>query len=184
MSDDAAGLVEARTRAWLEHAVIGLNLCPFAKAPHVKGQIRYVVTETGEPAALLELLAAEIRALVASDPEQIETTLVIHPKALVDFDDYNDFLDAADAVLDALDAAGVLQIATFHPAYRFAGSASGDIANATNRSPYPMLHLLREASVDRAVVAFPDAETIYQRNVETLEALGADGWRRLSARWR
>ena len=172
-----------RTRAWIEHAVVGLNLCPFAKAPMVKGQIRYVVSETDDPRVLLALLCDEMRALVAADPARIETTLVIHPNVLNDFEDFNDFLGAADAGLEDLGYEGVLQLASFHPHYRFEGTEADDVSNATNRAPYPTLHLLREASVDRAVEAFPEAEAIYESNVRTLEALGADGWRALSARW-
>ena len=183
-NDRATRRAVERTRAWLEHAVIGLNLCPFAKAPHAKGQIRCVATPTDDPRVLLELLCDEIRRLVDVDPAQCETTLLIHPNVLVDFDDYNDFLGAAEAALNDLGADGVLQIASFHPAYRFDGAQADDIANATNRSPHPMLHLLREASVDRAVDAFPDASSIYERNIATLDALGAAGWERLSERWR
>jgi hypothetical protein len=173
----------ARTQAWIEHAVVGLNLCPFAKAPMIKGQIRYVVSETDDPRVLLASLCDEMHALVATDPARIETTLVIHPNVLDDFEDFNDFLGAADAALADLGYEGVLQIASFHPHYRFEGAADDDLSNATNRAPYPTLHLLREASVDRAVEAFPQAEAIYESNVRTMETLGADGWRALSARW-
>jgi len=173
----------ARTQAWIEHAVVGLNLCPFAKAPMIKGQIRYVVSETDDPRVLLASLCDEMHALVATDPARIETTLVIHPNVLDDFEDFNDFLGAADAALADLGYEGVLQIASFHPHYRFEGVADDDVSNATNRAPYPTLHLLREASVDRAVEAFPQAEAIYESNVRTMETLGADGWRALSARW-
>jgi len=173
-----------RTQAWIEHAVVGLNLCPFAKAPMAKGQIRYVVSETDVPRVLLALLCDEMHALVAADPAGIETTLVIHPNVLNDFEDFNDFLGAADAGLEDLGYEGVLQLASFHPHYRFEGTEADDVSNATNRAPYPTLHLLREASVDRAVEALPQAEAIYESNVRTLEALGADGWRALSARWR
>jgi len=180
VSEDAI----TRTQAWIEHAVVGLNLCPFAKAPMAKGQIRYVVSETDDPRVLLALLCDEMHALVAADPARIETTLVIHPNVLNDFEDFNDFLGAADAGLEDLGYDGVLQLASFHPHYRFEGTEADDVSNATNRAPYPTLHLLREASVDRAVEAFPQAEAIYESNVQTLEALGAEGWRELSARWR
>ena len=179
VSEDAI----ARTQAWIEHAVVGLNLCPFAKAPMVKGQIRYVPSETDDPRVLLDLLCDEMRALIAADPVRIETTLVIHPNVLNDFEDFNDFLGAADAALADMGYEGVLQIASFHPQYRFEGTDADDVSNATNRAPYPTLHLLREASVDRAVEALPQAEAIYESNVRTLEALGAEGWRALSARW-
>ena len=173
----------ARTRAWVEQAVVGLNMCPFAKAPMAKGQIRYVLCATDDPRVLLDLLCDEMRTLAAADPARVETTLLVHPNVLEDFDDYNDFLGAADAALADLGFEGVLQIASFHPDYRFDGSAADDIGNATNRSPHPTLHLLREASVDRAVQAIPEAQRIVENNARTLEALGATGWARLTERW-
>jgi hypothetical protein len=176
------GEILAATKHWLEKAVIGLNLCPFAKAVYVKDQIRYVVSRAESPEALLAELTAELQALVAADPEETDTTLLIHPRALEDFLDYNEFLGVADAAVAELELEGVLQIASFHPHYQFAGSDADDIANYTNRSPYPMLHLLREASVDRAVAAFPEAAEIYERNVATLRLLGREGWRRLGLR--
>jgi hypothetical protein len=179
MSADAV----ERTRAWVEHAVVGLNLCPFAKAPMVKGQIRYVVSETTDPRTLLDELCAQMEALVATDPSEVETTLLIHPNVLGDFLDFNDFLDAAEAALVELGHEGVLQIASFHPDYQFDGSEPDDLGNASNRAPYPTLHLLREASVERAVEAFPEAEAIFENNLRTLEALGADGWDTLRAKW-
>jgi hypothetical protein len=169
------------TRLWLENAVIGLNLCPFAKAVHTKGRIRWVLSAATDTDALLEELGQEMRLLAASDSEQIDTTLIVHPQVLGDFLDYNDFLDLADAALDALDLVGVLQVASFHPDYQFAGTEPDDIENCTNRSPYPCLHLLREASVDAAVSAFPDAEEIFERNQETLRALGWSGWQDANA---
>ena len=169
------------TRAWVTRAVVGLNLCPFAKAPLVKGQIGFVVCETREPQALLDELCAQMRSLAQADPEQLETTLLIHPNVLGDFAEFNDFLDLADGALDALGYVGVLQVASFHPRYQFAGSAPDDLSNATNRAPYPTLHLLREASVERAVAAFPAAETIFEANIRRLEALGAAGWAELQA---
>ena len=165
-----------RTRAWVERAVVGLNLCPFAKAPMVKGQIRYVLDETDDPRELLESLCAEMRALVDADPALVETTLLVHPNVLGDFTDFNDFLDAADAALEDLELDGVLQIASFHPQYQFAGTDADDLGNATNRSPYPTLHLLREASVDRAVAAFAQPDSIVEANLRTLESLGREGW--------
>jgi hypothetical protein len=170
------------TQAWLEKAVIGLNLCPFAKAVHGKGQIRWVLSEATTAEALLAELMAELQTLAAADPERIDTTLLIHPQVLGDFLDYNDFLDVADAALEELGLEGTLQIASFHPRYQFAGTEPDDAGNLINRSPYPTLHLLREASVDRAVAAYPEAEAIYERNIETLQALGADGWRQLMQR--
>jgi hypothetical protein len=169
----------AATRHWLEQAVIGLNLCPFAKAVHVKEQIRWVESPARDAQGLLDDLLRELQLLAAADPETVETTLLIHPHALNDFLDYNDFLDVADAAIDELGLTGVLQVASFHPNYQFAGTAPDDVENLSNRSPHPMLHLLREDSIDRAVAAFPDTATIYERNIETLRRLGADGWRRL-----
>ena len=178
-----ADAVIAQTRAWVEHAVVGLNLCPFAKAPMAKGQIRYVVSETNDPRVLLDELCAQMTELVAADPAQTETTLLIHPNALLDFLDFNDFLEAADAALEELGLDGVLQIASFHPDYQFDGTEPDDPGNSSNRSPYPTLHLLREASVDRAVEAFPEAEAIFENNLRTLEALGPQGWAALQAKW-
>lgn len=174
-SPDSETVVET-TRRWVERAVIGLNLCPFAKAPYAKDQIRYVVSAACDPEALLGDLVAELRILAEADPGQIETTLLIHPRVLQDFLDYNDFLDVADAAVTELNLEGVLQVASFHPQYRFAGTKEDDISNYSNRSPYPCLHLLREASVDKAVEAFPEAEKIYLQNIATLEDLGHAGW--------
>lgn len=168
----------ALTRRWLERAVIGLNLCPFAKAVHVKQQIRYVLSDASTPEALLEQLAEELVLLRDTPAEQIDTTLIVHPDVLQDFLDYNDFLDNADAAVEALDLQGILQVASFHPQYQFAGTAPDDIGNYTNRAPYPTLHLLREDSVERAVAAFPDADVIVERNLQTLEKLGLEGWQR------
>jgi hypothetical protein len=167
------------TEAWLQKAVIGLNLCPFAKAVHVKQQIRWVQSQARDTEALLDDLVAELQTLAAADPELVDTTLLVHPLVLGDFADYNDFLDLADAALVELDLDGVLQIASLHPRYQFADTQIDDIGNYSNRSPYPTLHLLREDSIDRAVAAVPDAEHIYERNIETLEALGHAGWQRL-----
>jgi uncharacterized protein len=171
------------TRAWVEHAVVGLNLCPFAKSPMVKGQIEYVLSDTADPRVLLAELCVQMQRLVAADPALIETTLLIHPNVLGNFADFNDFLGAADATLEDLGLEGVLQIASFHPHYQFEGTAPDDVGNASNRSPYPTLHLLREASVERAVEAFPEAEAIFENNLRTLEALGTEGWVALQARW-
>jgi hypothetical protein len=174
----------AETRAWVQRAVVGLNLCPFAKAPMAKGQIRYVVCEASDPQALLDALCAQMHELVAADPEQVETALVIHPNVLRDFGEFNEFLDLADAALDELGYDGVLQVASFHPQYQFAGTALSDVSNATNQSPYPTLHLLREDSMDRAVAGFPQADAIFEANIRTLEALGAEGWAALQAKCR
>jgi hypothetical protein len=167
------------TRRWIERAVIGLNLCPFAKAVYVKQQVRLVLSDASTPEALLEELAEELLRLRDTPAEEIDTTLIVHPFVLEDFLDYNDFLDNADAALDALDLQGILQVASFHPQYQFAGTAPDDAGNYTNRSPWPTLHLLREDSVERAVAAFPDPDVIVERNLETLEKLGTQGWKQL-----
>ena len=159
--------------------MIGLNLCPFAKAVQVKDQIRYVLSEATTAEALLEELAAELVWLHDTDPAVVDTTLLIHPQVLTDFYDYNDFLDQVDTAIDALGLEGELQVASFHPDYQFADSDYDDPANCTNRSPYPVLHLLREASVERAVAAFPDPDEIVERNIAALEKLGTEGYRRL-----
>lgn len=179
-SPDPATVI-AQTRAWLEHAVIGLNLCPFAKAVHAKGQVRYVVSDATEPEALLAQLLDEMTLLVESAAAEIDTTLLIHPQVLQDFLDFNDFLGLAEEALAEAGHEGVLQVASFHPRFQFAGTDVDDITNATNRAPYPTLHLLREASVDRAVAAFPEADAIFEANMQTMEALGADGWAALQA---
>lgn len=171
--------VIAATRNWLEKAVIGLNLCPFAKAVHVKQQVRYVVSNATTPEALLETLMDELQRLSDTDPETIDTTLLIHPFVLNDFLDYNEFLDVADAAVEDMQLDGELQVASFHPDYQFADSDVNDIGNYSNRSPYPILHLLREESIDRAVEAFPEAADIFDKNIETLKKLGHDGWDKL-----
>jgi len=175
-------LVLARTRAWLTEVVIGLELCPFAKPVHVKGQIRYFVSPAETPEELLQDFLHELHALSLADPVLIDTTLVIHPCTLSDFSEYNDFLSVVEFALQDLGFEGKLQVASFHPDYCFAGNSADDLANHVTRSPYPMLHLLREASVDRAVAVFPDASRIVDKNIATLRSLGLEGWRRLMAR--
>ncbi|MEZ5465614.1 MAG: DUF1415 domain-containing protein [Lysobacteraceae bacterium] len=168
--------VIAATRRWLERAVIGLNLCPFARAPHVRGQVRFVVSAAAQVDALADDLVAELRYLAEADPEQVETTLLIHPQVLGDFLAYNDFLDVADAVLEELELDGVIQVASFHPQYQFADTAADDIENFSNRSPYPTLHLIREDSLSRVIDSIEDPDAIYERNIERLRALGRAGW--------
>ena len=172
-------IVIADTRAWLERAVIGLNLCPFAKSVHVKGQVFYAVSRATTPQALLEDLMTELKELAAIDAKVRDTTLLIAPDCLQDFLDFNDFLSDADRALVDLELDGVLQIASLHPRYQFAGTLEDDITNFTNRSPYPTLHLLREDSIDRAVAAFPNPESIFEVNMQTMERLGLDGWKAL-----
>lgn len=174
-------VVTAATRGWLTEIVIGLELCPFAKPVHAKGQIRYFVSSAEDPEALLQDLLNEMQALTDADPSAVDTTLLIHPRVLSDFLEYNDFLSVAEFALEDRGLAGQLQIASFHPHYQYAGNSPEDLANYVTRSPYPMLHLLREASVDRAVDVFPDASLIVEKNIKTLRTLGLDGWRRLMA---
>jgi len=175
----SAETIVSATQAWVEKAVIGLGLCPFAKAVQIKKQVRYVVSTADTPEALLTDLANELQKLVNTDPNELDTTLLIHPYTLTDFLDFNDFLDLADETLETQDLVGEIQIASFHPHYQFADTASDDIENYTNRSPFPTLHLLREASIDRAVAAFPDAADIFEKNIETLQKLGQEGWNEL-----
>lgn len=169
----------AETRAWVDRAVIGLNLCPFAKAVQVKGLVRYVVSEAADGAALVDHLRDELQLLVDADHTKIDTTLLIHPRVLTDFVEFSSFLPTANAVLKSLGLTGTLQVASFHPNYQFADTEADDVTNATNCSPYPTLHLLREESIDRAVAAFPDPEAIYANNMRTLDALGKEGWEAL-----
>ena len=183
LSPSAAHVI-AETRAWVDRAVIGLNLCPFAKAVQVKGQVHYVVCASAEPEDLLAALIDELHALANCAPSETDTTLLIHPAALTDFLDFNDFLAVVDDTLDQLGYSGTLQVASFHPQFQFADTGVNDVSNATNRSPYPTLHILREASIDRAVAAFPDPEAIFDANIQTLEDLGADGWAALQAQCR
>jgi hypothetical protein len=172
----AEAQVKADTRRWLERAVIGLNLCPFAKSVHVRGQVHYATyLDTGE-SGLIDAMLAEARALRDASADERDTTLLIAPHVFADFLDFNDFLERAERRMTRAGFDGELQLASFHPRFQFAGTTPGDIGNATNRAPYPTLHLLREASIDRAVDAFPDAEAIFGRNIETLEALGEAGW--------
>ena len=178
-----AALAIAETRAWVRRAVIGLNLCPFARAVDVKDQIRYVFSDATEPETLLATLVVELQRLADTDPEVVDTTMLIHPRVLADFEDFNDFLELADAAVEDLDLDGVLQVASFHPQFQFADTEIDDVTNATNRSPYPTLHLLREESVDRAVAAFPEAEAIFERNMATLEKLGPQGWAAVKKSW-
>ena len=178
-----AELAIAETRAWMRRAVIGLNLCPFARAVDAKDQIRYVFSDATDPETLLATLVVELQRLADTDPALVDTTMLIHPRVLGDFEDFNDFLELADAAVEDLDLDGVLQVASFHPRFQFADTEPDDVTNATNRSPYPTLHLLREDSVDRAVAAFPEAEAIFERNMETLEKLGAQGWADVKKRW-
>lgn len=170
--------IEATTR-WLERAVIGLNLCPFARAPHVQGKLRMRVSHATSTDALLDDLCSELQSLQALSPDECETGLLIHPFVLGDFLDYNDFLDVADAAVQTLGLEGEWQVASFHPHYQFADSAPDDVENCSNRSPFATLHLLRESSIERAMDVMSDTDSIYRRNIDTLQRLGLDGWQAL-----
>ena len=180
MKQASAEVMVQDTLRWLERAVIGLNLCPFAKSVYVKGQVHCTVSAANDLETLRDDLLRELRDLVAHEPAVRDTTVLVVQHLLQDFYDYNDFLNVADDCLLALDLEGVIQIASFHPKYQFAGTDEDDITNFTNRSPYPTLHLIREASIDRAVAAFPDAEAIFEVNMATLNRLGLQGWQDLN----
>ena len=179
-SEVNAQVAIADTQRWLERAVIGLNLCPFAKAVHVKGLIHYAVSEATTPAELLIDLKNELNSRanmgVSGVSIAYDTTLLIAPYCLHDFLDFNDFLTKADKIIAKMKLEGTIQLANFHPEYQFAGTEPDDITNFTNRAPYPTLHLLREASIDQAVDAFPEAEAIFEVNMQTMERLGLKGW--------
>jgi hypothetical protein len=169
----------ADTTKWLQRAVIGLNLCPFAKGVHAKHQIRYVVSNASSAVALLDDFERELHFLTDADPALVDTTLLIAPAAFANFSEFVDFLDLVEVVLMTHRLTGVLQVASFHPDYVFADAEPGDLANYTNRAPYPTLHLIREASLSKATAAFPDSADIYQRNIDTLNKLGLAGWQKL-----
>lgn len=169
-------IVIADTVRWLEKAVIGLNLCPFAKSVHVKGQIHYVVSQATDAEGVAIDLHRELEALAEISPEKRDTTLLILPHALQDFLDFNDFTELADDLVEELDLGGILQVASFHPMFQFEGTDVDDVTNCTNRAPYPTLHLIREDSIDKAVEAFPEAEMIYERNMQVLQEMGIEGW--------
>jgi hypothetical protein len=174
--DAAVETVVRETRDWLERVVIGLNLCPFAKAVHVKGQVHFAVSGATHPRQLLDDLAAELDGLLAHDATVRETTLLMAPGCLHNFLDFNDFLAQADRLLRKRRLQGVVQLASFHPGYQFAGTEVDDVTNFTNRSPYPTLHLLRETSIDRAVEAIAQPEDIFEANMKTMRRLGREGW--------
>jgi hypothetical protein len=177
--DGLEAIVMEDTVRWLERAVIGLNLCPFAKGVHVKGQVHYVVSAATEADTLLADVRRELLALSDISPEVRDTTLLMAPRCMADFLDFNDFTALVDDLVQALDLYGLLQVAFFHPQFQFAGTQLDDVSNCTNRTPYPTLHLLREESIDRAVAVFPEADAIFERNIEVLEGLGTQGWAEL-----
>ena len=171
--------VLAATRRWLEQAVIGLNLCPFAKSVYVKDQVRLVVSRARHLDAFLDDLDRELELLKTTPAEQVDTTLLIHPTLFPDFMVFNDFLNVADEVLEEHELEGVIQIAPFHPDFVFEGEDEGDMSHFTNRSPFPTLHLIREESLEKAIASFGDTDVIYERNIDTLRTLGLSGWKRL-----
>ena len=175
------GKIITATRRWLEKSVIGLNLCPFAESVYHGNRVGFRVSEQRSAAGLLAELRSELTGLQITDPAVCETVLLIHPWVLENFIEYNDFLDVCEATIEELNLEGELQVASFHPQFQFADSQPEDIENYTNRSPFPMLHLLREASIERAIAAVPDTDEIYRRNIRTLRDLGHAGWQRL---WR
>lgn len=167
------------TRLWIEKAVIGLNLCPFARPVYVNDQVRIVVSEARHVDGFLETLDAELDLLANTDPDDLDTTLLVHPTLFPDFLVFNEIVGIAEEAVIEHGLEGILQVASFHPRFQFDGTEPDDIGNYTNRAPYPTLHLIREESLARAVEAYPDPETIYQRNIETMRKLGLDGWRAL-----
>ncbi len=173
--------VLAATRRWLEQAVIGLNLCPFAKSVYVKDQVRLVVSRARHLDAFLDDLDRELELLKTTPAEQVDTTLLVHPALFPDFMVFNDFLNVADDVLVEHELEGVIQIAPFHPGFVFEGEDEGNMSHFTNRSPYPTLHLIREESLEKAIESFGDTDVIFERNIEVLRKLGREGWMRLIA---
>lgn len=167
------------TQRWLERAVIGLNLCPFAKAPHVKGLVHYAVSDAQDSREALDDVAKELDAIAAVDASVRETTLLVVPHCLSDFLEFNEWMAKAERLVRKRRLEGVIQLASFHPQFQFEGTEPDDITNYTNRSPWPIVHLLREESIDRAVESFPEAEAIYEANMATLERIGLEGWQHL-----
>lgn len=174
-------LVETRVRQWLEKAVIGLNLCPFAKSVYMKEQVRIAISDAQDVQVLTATLQDELQMLVDTPPAQIDTTLLVIPCMFEEFHAFNDYLDIADAVLDSMELIGEIQIASFHPLYQFADTEVDDVSNYTNRAPYPVLHLLREDSLDKAAAQYPDPSVIFERNIQVVRELGPAGWQRLLA---
>jgi len=179
MSIDTNEKIIAATQLWLERAVIGLNLCPFAKEVHANKQIRYVVSSATHPEDLLSELMNELEVLAEAPSEKIDTTLLIHPYVLTDFLDQNDFMGVVDEALEDMELDGILQVAGMHPQYQFADTQPDDIENYTSRAPYPLLQIMREASIVKAVAAYPEAEQIFDNNIATLRRLGCTGWNEL-----
>lgn len=177
LTDDAS-IIEAMQR-WVRRAVIGLKLCPFAKSVESHGQVRYIVSRQHRLAGILEDLEREACCLQRAEPALHDTTLLILAEGQAEFLEFHFTVGEAERRLRALKLDGELQLASFHPHYVFADAQPDDIGNYTNRAPWPTLHLLREASIDKAVAAIVDPAEIYERNMQTLRALGAAGWERL-----
>ncbi|HMS25836.1 MAG TPA: DUF1415 domain-containing protein [Burkholderiaceae bacterium] len=175
-TNDPTSLIILDSQKWLERAVIGLNLCPFAKSVHVKNLVRYAISDASSEAELLHDLKSELLYLNSISPSKTDTTLLIAPLCLESFLEFNQFILKTNKLLNKLDLVGIIQIASLHPRYQFSGTEFDDVTNNTNRSPYPTLHLLRESSIDRAIQAIPDAESIFQVNMETMRRIGVDGW--------
>ena len=179
MTTPDSATIADHTRQWLAKAVIGLNLCPFAKAPHVKNLVRISVSQARHLDGFLEDLDRELQLLGDTPADELETTLLVYPALFPDFDTFNQMLDIADAAVVDNGLEGIVQIAPFHPDFQFEGTNSDDIGNYTNRSPYPTLHLIREDSIAKAAQAFPDASAIFERNIALLEKMGHEGWDKL-----
>lgn len=164
-----SGFIRA-VKHWVDTAVVGLNLCPFAKRELVRNRVRFVSSKATTEAELLADIEGELELLSRND--DIETTLLIHPEVLTDFYDYNQFLNYTDGLLEQLNLEGIFQIASFHPDYQFGGTEAEDVENYTNRSPYPMLHLIREKSLQEAIANYPDSDRIPDRNIKLLKSMG------------
>ncbi len=174
--------VIAETDLWVREVVVGLNLCPFAAGPLQRGGVAYRVCSETRPATIFRALMEEILAFVEAPAAAVETELWIVPEGLLHFDDYLDVLYAAEQALEDLELAGEVQLASFHPRYRFQDAPTDDPANYTNRSPHPMFHLLREDLLEQALANYPHPEAIPQHNLERLRQMGLEALERRLAR--
>jgi hypothetical protein len=177
-TDDQA--VESRVRSWLEELVIGLNLCPFAAAPYRAGRVRYTVCDAVDPEAIYLAFLAELDAFLQIPATQAETGLFILSRGLSDFHDYLDMLASLESAIAEAGLEGIVQLASFHPDYVFEGSAPDDPANYSNRSPYPIFHLIREQELERVLAGYPDPEAIPRRNIARLRSIGLEALQRLT----
>lgn len=182
ISENSLASEVVESKAWVERFVIGLNLCPFAGAVAAQSRIRYVSSDAQDIDVLYQDLLQELAFLIEADPREVETTVLVHPKVLQDFDAYLDFLEIVDEAIEEAELDGILQVASFHPQYQFEDAPADDVSHYTNRSPYPMLHILREASVTEAVDLYPDAEGIPDRNIQKMRELGIDKVKELIGR--